>query len=143
MAHHAWVAARTIGALLLGYHDSKNGKLRYAGMLGTGFNQKTLGDIEKRLAKKTTDKSPFVERIPGACRGACDVHYVKPDVVIEAEYRRWPAEGLVQQASFKGVRTDKSAKDTLFGKNPIGNDFWRYGLWHAAQSGPDPFHLDW
>jgi bifunctional non-homologous end joining protein LigD len=104
---------RTIGALLLGYHDAKNGKLRYAGMLGTGFNQKTLGDIEKRLAKKTTDKSPFVERIPGAYRGACDVHYVKPDVVVEAEYRRWPADGLVQQASFKGVRTDKSAKDVV------------------------------
>jgi bifunctional non-homologous end joining protein LigD len=104
---------RTIGALLLGYHDPKTGKLHYAGMLGTGFNQKTLSDMEKRLSKKTSDKNPFVERIPGACRGACDVHYVKPEVVVEAEYRRWPSNGLVQQASFKGVRTDKSAKDVV------------------------------
>jgi bifunctional non-homologous end joining protein LigD len=104
---------RTIGALLLGYHDQKDGKLHYAGMLGTGFNQKTLADIEKRLAKKTRDKSPFAERIPGSCRGACEVHYVKPEMVIEAEYRRWPTEGLVQQASFKGIRTDKRPKNVV------------------------------
>lgn len=103
---------RTLGALLLGYHG-EDGKLHYAGMLGTGFTQKTVADMEKRLAKKTSDKNPFVEKIPGACRGACEVRYVKPEIVVEAEYRRWPKEGMVQQASFKGVRTDKRAKDVV------------------------------
>lgn len=102
---------RNIGALLLGYHDRKDGKLHYAGMLGTGFNQKTLGEMEKTLAKRQTDKNPFAERIPGSCRGACEIHYVKPDVVVEAEYRRWPKEGLVQQASYKGMRMDKPARE--------------------------------
>ena len=36
------------GALLVGYYD--DGKLRYAGKVGTGFDQETLRDLGARLA---------------------------------------------------------------------------------------------
>jgi bifunctional non-homologous end joining protein LigD len=104
---------RNVSSLLLGYHDAKTGELHYAGMLGTGFNQKTLVEIGKELAQRKTEKSPFVERIPGLGRRGSDIHYIRPDLVIEAEYRRWPKGAMVQQASFKGMREDKPAKDVV------------------------------
>ena len=38
------------GALLIGYHDA-DGQLRYAGKVGTGFNDKTLGSVMQALRK--------------------------------------------------------------------------------------------
>ncbi|HWB54003.1 MAG TPA: non-homologous end-joining DNA ligase [Tepidisphaeraceae bacterium] len=104
---------RNVGSLLLGYHDAKTGALHYAGMLGTGFTQKTLAEMEKELGRRKADDNPFVEKIPGSTRGRCEIHYVNPNLVIEAEYRRWPRDGMVQQASFKGIREDKPAKQVV------------------------------
>lgn len=104
---------RNLGALLIGYHDRKTGELQYAGSLGTGFNGHTLAEMEKLLASRTIKTNPFNDQVPRSTRGSCDVHFVRPDLVVEAEYRRWPADGLVQQASFKGLRTDKRAKEVV------------------------------
>ena len=46
------------GALLLGYHD-RGKKLVYAGRVGTGFNQKTLGALYKKLKDLEQARSPF------------------------------------------------------------------------------------
>jgi bifunctional non-homologous end joining protein LigD len=106
-------SSRSLGALLIGYHDAKDGKLHYAGSLGTGFNGRTLAEMEALLLKREVGRNPFAETVPGSSRGSRDVHYVRPDLVVEAEFRRWPKEGLVQQASFKGLRTDKRARDVV------------------------------
>ena len=46
-----------IGALLMGYYEG--GKFRYAGRVGTGFTEKTLDDLRKRLTPLERDTSPF------------------------------------------------------------------------------------
>jgi bifunctional non-homologous end joining protein LigD len=42
-----------------------------------------------------------------------DVHWLKPTLVIEAEIASWTSGNLVRQASFKGIRKDKKAKDVV------------------------------
>lgn len=89
------------GALLIGYYDD-NQKFHYSGRVGTGFNEKSLEKMHKLLTKHKNDTSPFVERIPGR-----NIHWVKPNVVIEVEFKEWTKENILRQASFKGVRLDK------------------------------------
>ncbi len=55
-----------IGALLDGVYE--DGRLRYAGRVGTGFTEKTLDDLRQRLAPLRRDTSPF-ERVGGGWAG--------------------------------------------------------------------------
>ena len=54
------------------------------------------------------DKSPFADHVPKSA-----ALFVEPLVVAEIEYRRWPARGMVHQAAFKGVRTDKNPRQVV------------------------------
>ncbi|HEY1044248.1 MAG TPA: DNA ligase D [Telluria sp.] len=98
--------ARTgIGSLLLGVYD-KDGQLQYAGNVGTGFNEKTLRDIYKKLSALETDESPFP---PKAVAGRKH-HWVKPKLVAEVSFAEWTRTGSVRHAVFQGLREDKQAK---------------------------------
>jgi bifunctional non-homologous end joining protein LigD len=96
-----------VGSLLLGYYDCDR-KLRYAGPVGSGFTRATLTDLAQRLARVRSDVSPFADRIPK--RG---IRWVKPELIAEVEFRRWPEGGMVQQAAFKGLRFDKKPRDVI------------------------------
>jgi bifunctional non-homologous end joining protein LigD len=92
-----------IGALLLGYYD-KDGVLRYAGNVGSGFNETTLGDITKKLKALDTDDSPFPPKaVPGRRH-----HWVKPKLVAEVSFSEWTSSGSIRHPVFNGLRADKA-----------------------------------
>ena len=99
--------ARTgIGSLLLGVYD-EDGALRYAGNVGTGFNEATLADLKKRLAALVATASPFGAGTRVPARGA---HWVKPTLLAEVSFAEWTSGGSIRHAVFHGLRADKKAK---------------------------------
>jgi bifunctional non-homologous end joining protein LigD len=62
--------------------------------------------MAKRMQTLAMGESPFVERVPKR-----DALFVRPETVVQVEYRRKTPGGMIHQASFKGLRTDKKAKD--------------------------------
>ncbi len=108
-----WTAESTglpdrVGTMLLGYHDA-DGKLHYAGHVGTGLVSADHAPLVRKFEKLARTSNPFVEKLPPARRGGSKIMFLDPRLVAEVEYRRWPDGGMVQQASFKGLRRDKPA----------------------------------
>ena len=97
------------GALLVAYHDPK-GKLVYAGRVGTGYADRQLEALHRRLSaleqKRTTVKLP-------ADLSARDVHWVKPELVVEVGFSAWTSDRILRAASFVGVRDDKAPREVV------------------------------
>jgi bifunctional non-homologous end joining protein LigD len=109
--------AARIGALLMGYYE--DGAFRAAGRVGTGFTEKTLADLERRLSSLRRRTSPFA-RGPKVPRNAV---YVEPCVVAEVEFREWTGEGVMRAPSFKGIREDKAPREVVLERpGPGGGD---------------------
>ncbi|VVP92254.1 Multifunctional non-homologous end joining protein LigD [Pseudomonas fluorescens] len=96
------------GALLLGLHDRDSGELRYAGKVGTGFTEATLGSLHEQL-KPLRTKKPSVVNPPGGVE-LNGVHWLKPRLLAEVAFAEITKDGSVRHAVFHGLRDDKPAK---------------------------------
>lgn len=93
---------RAVGALHLGYH--RDGRLVYAGKVGTGFNHEETVRLYKRLSPLVQDKPPF-DRAPRGAFGA--TRWVRPQLACEVRFAAWTASGKLRHASYQGLRADK------------------------------------
>jgi DNA ligase D-like protein (predicted ligase) len=96
------------GALLLGYYE--NGKLRYAGKVGTGFDQQKLASIGEQLRKRHAPTSPFEDPAQIRERG---ITWVKPTLVAQVQFSEWTSSGRLRHPAFLGLREDKPAKEVV------------------------------
>lgn len=96
------------GALLLGLHDRDSGELRYAGKVGTGFNESTLKSILAQLKPLQVKKAAVVN--PPSGFEVKGVHWLKPKLLAEVAFAEMTKDGSVRHAVFHGLRDDKPAK---------------------------------
>jgi bifunctional non-homologous end joining protein LigD len=94
------------GALLVGYRE--DGRLVYAGRVGTGFTDAALARLAERMAPLARDTSPFAVGSPPA--GA---HFVEPRLVGQFELQGWTLANQVRAGAFKGLREDVSPDEVV------------------------------
>jgi bifunctional non-homologous end joining protein LigD len=97
-----------LGALLLGYYTDE-GKLVYAGRVGTGMPVKVLADLRRRLDPLARKTSPLSAPPPRSTRFGSPlvlsrVHWVEPKLVAEITYLTWTADNLLRQTVYVGLR---------------------------------------
>jgi bifunctional non-homologous end joining protein LigD len=102
-------SARLIRSLLLGYNE--DGRLRYAGRVGTGWGAKEEGNLARRFVPLVRSKTPL-DAIPPVERRK-KVKWLEPRTVVEVDFRGWTRDKLVRQASYQGVREDKPATQVV------------------------------
>lgn len=100
------------GALLLGYYETteeENAALRYAGRVGTGFDDAMLRDLHAAMRKIEAKTSPFSDALPK--REIQSVTWLQPRLVAEVTFGEWTEDGRLRHPSFLGLREDKEARD--------------------------------
>ena len=89
----------SLGALCVGVQQ--DGRLRYAGKVGTGFTEATLATVTAKLRALEREDSAFAGRQPP--KGTA---FVEPRLVARVEFREWTRTGTLRAPSFKGLRDD-------------------------------------
>ncbi|HZC36057.1 MAG TPA: non-homologous end-joining DNA ligase [Chthoniobacterales bacterium] len=97
------VNPNSLGALLLGVH--RGGKLRYAGLVGTGLNR--ASGLKAKLRNLVTPDRPF-NTVP---KTDTPIEWVKPEMVCSVEFQEWTKDGILRGASFLSLRIDKPAAE--------------------------------
>jgi bifunctional non-homologous end joining protein LigD len=103
--------ARTLGALAVGVYE--DGKLSYAGKVGTGFTEQTLALVQRELEPLRAKETPFGGRQPPK-----GTKFVEPKLVARVELREWTRSGTMRAPSFKGLRDDIDPQDCVREKGP-------------------------
>jgi bifunctional non-homologous end joining protein LigD len=97
------------GALLLGYYDP-DGRLAYAGKVGTGFTNQMLRSLHQTLVKLERPTPPFQT---GARLPRLRVHWVEPRLVGEVGFSEWTRDLELRHPRFQGLRDDKDPADVV------------------------------
>lgn len=92
------------GSLVLGVHE--NGKLRHAGQVGTGFDQKLMKTIYERLEPLVTKTCPLSPKPK-----IKDVTWVKAELVCQVRFLEWTQEGMLRAPVFVALRDDKAPEE--------------------------------
>jgi bifunctional non-homologous end joining protein LigD len=104
-----------LDALLLGYYDP-DGKLIYAGRVGTGIDTAELQRLWRRLQPLIPTRMPLEAPHPRSTRFGSPlvlsrVHRVRPELVVEVKFLAWAEDNLLRQVVYQGLREDKPARE--------------------------------
>jgi bifunctional non-homologous end joining protein LigD len=108
------------GALLLGQHVA--GELRYAGRVGTGFNDRERRDIGRRL--KASNRA----QAPGNAPPGDDAIWLEGSLVVSVKFKERTDEGALRQPAFLRAREDKAPAECV----------WPGALADAPAAAPTP-----
>lgn len=96
------------GALLLAYYDD-NKQLKFVGHVGTGFTYQSLKMIYEKLVLLEQDVTPLLKKPHDPLLR--NVHWVKPELIIEVEFTSWTRDRILRHPSYQGVRMDKAPQE--------------------------------
>ena len=110
--------AGAFGALVLGVHEA--GGLRWAGNVGTGFDEAEIARLLARLEPLRREDSPFAEvpKMPRVRKGG--VVWVEPELVAEIRFAEWTHDGRLRAPVYEGLHEDKGAEDVHREREAIG-----------------------
>ncbi|HKD35109.1 MAG TPA: DNA ligase D [Gaiellaceae bacterium] len=100
----------SFGSLVLGAYEA-DGRLRWAGNVGTGFDDDTIDQLLAKLKPLARKTSPFdpPPKMPRVHKG--DVVWVEPKLVAEVSFAEWTHDGRLRAPVYQGLRTDKDASE--------------------------------
>ncbi len=105
------------GSLVVAVHEA--GGLRWAGNVGTGFDDAEIQRLLKLLKPLQRPDSPLAEtpKMPRVRRG--DVVWVEPKLVAQVEFAEWTHEGHLRAPVYVGLREDKPASEVRKEREPV------------------------
>ena len=100
--------AGRLGALAIGVYDD-GGELRYAGRVGTGFDEAELARLQGLLEPLERPTSPFEGRQPPKT-----ARFVEPQLVCSVDYGEWTQARTLRHPVYQGLRDDVAPEDVAF-----------------------------
>jgi bifunctional non-homologous end joining protein LigD len=97
-------ARESLGAILVGYWEGKD--LRYASHVGSGFDGKSLAQVQARLEPLERKTCPFAEK-PEL---NAPTTWVEPQVAVEVKFQGWTDDGSLRAPVFLRLRDDIDSK---------------------------------
>lgn len=95
-----------VSSLLLGVYEGDD--FLYVGRAGTGLKESEARELERRFTNIISNSSPF--KFAPKPRQNEKITWIEPEMVAEIKFAEWTKDHLLRQASYKGLRTDKSPK---------------------------------
>jgi bifunctional non-homologous end joining protein LigD len=97
-----------LGALLVGYQE--DGELRFGGKVGTGFGERELAALKRRLGPLEQTTPPVADTKGLSMKG---VHWVRPELVAQVGFSEWTPDGKLRHPRYEGLRDDKRPEQVV------------------------------
>ncbi len=102
---------RNLGALLLGVYE--DGRLRYAGRVGSGIDAVVRRELRERLDALARPEPAF-DPAPPRSGDLREARWVEPSIVVRVTFSNWTRDGLVRQASFRGLEPERDPRAVVY-----------------------------